>query len=231
MTKSDFLTHQLKFDRVHSAIDAKQAEIEKLLKLNDIELGNFHLLMIAFKESDELELYAKPKEAEQFRKIQSYPICRRSGLPGPKRKEGDEQVPEGFYYIDRFNPKSKFHLSLGLNFPNESDQKKGDTSNLGGDIFIHGSCQTTGCIPVTDSKIEEIYLYAIHARDNGQEKIPVYIFPFKMTDANMERYRVKYRLEPELIAFWENLKVGYDQFCIEKKVLNISFSGNGDYKY
>lgn len=228
---TDFLTYQLQFERVRGAIDAKQVEIEKIVRKNDLELGNFHLLMMAFKESDELELYAKPKEAGQYRKIQSYAICGRSGLPGPKQKEGDGQVPEGFYYVDRFNPKSKFHLSLGLNYPNESDRNKGNASNLGGDIFIHGSCQTTGCIPVTDSKIEEIYLYAIHARNNGQGKILVYIFPFKMTDAKMKKYRMKYQDKPALIAFWENLKVGYDRFSIDKKAIDISFSGNGDYEY
>lgn len=231
ISTTDFLSQQSLFERVHRAIDAKQAGIEKILEVRDLKIGNFYLLIVAFKERGELLLYAKAKEATQYQVIQTYAICGRSGVPGPKRKEADGQVPEGFYHIDRFNPKSKFHLSLGLNYPNESDRKKGDPANPGGDIFIHGSCQTTGCIPLTDAKMEEIYLYAIHARNNGQEKISVYIFPFRMTDMEMDKYRLKVQSNPEIISFWDNLKMGYDTFSNGKKALDFSFAGNGDYLF
>lgn len=227
----DFLTHQRQFERVLEAIDAKQAGIEKKLKENDLDLTRFHILFVAYKQTDELIVYAKSSEMTRYRMLESYPICGRSGEPGPKRKEGDGQVPEGFYHIDRFNPKSKFHLSLGINYPNESDRKKSNASNPGGDIFIHGSCASTGCIPVTDDKIKEIYLYAIHARNNGQEEIPVYIFPFRMTDAEMENQKLNEGSDPELFAFWSNLKVGHDLFAAQSKALNISFTETGEYQF
>ncbi|WGU69538.1 L,D-transpeptidase family protein [Capnocytophaga canimorsus] len=147
-----------------------------------------------------------PKKEHTYRKIISYPICSRSGKLGPKRKQGDGQVPEGFYHIDRFNPSSNFYLSLGLNYPNLSDKRKSKVHDLGGDIFIHGACVTVGCLPMTDNYIKEIYLLATYARNNGQNKIPVYLFPFKMTDKNMQIYKGKYKYNEELISFWNNLK-------------------------
>jgi murein L,D-transpeptidase YafK len=229
--QADFLTEQKGFERVRTSIKEKQKSLENNLKENKLELDNFNLLIVAYKDDDKLELYAKQKQEISYRKILSYNVCLRSGKLGPKRKQGDYQVPEGFYHIDRFNPTSNFYLSLGLNYPNKSDRKKSKYSNLGGDIFIHGSCVTIGCLPMTDDKIKEIYLYAIHAKNNGQARIPVYIFPFKMTDQNMKNYKEKYNDNEELIRFWTNLKVGYDMFISDKKPLNISFADNGDYAY
>lgn len=141
--------------------------------------------------------------------------------------EGDLQVPEGFYYIDRFNPASSYYLSLGINYPNESDKKKSDKPRLGGDIFIHGSTVTIGCMPMTDDKIKEIYLYAVYAKDNGQNKIPVYIFPFRMNDANFNHYKEQY--SKTLINFWNNLKEGHDLFQNTKKELKIKVDSEGNY--
>jgi murein L,D-transpeptidase YafK len=81
-------------------------------------------MLLAYKEEQELELYAKNKAEVTFKKIARYSICQKSGQLGPKRKQGEDQVPEGFYHIDRFNPASFYHLSLGINYPNAADQKK-----------------------------------------------------------------------------------------------------------
>jgi murein L,D-transpeptidase YafK len=61
---------------------------------------------------------------------------------------------------------------------------------------------------MTDNFIKEIYLLAVYARNNGQSKIPVYVFPFKMTDQNMIAYKTKYKDNKELLSFWSNLKIG-----------------------
>src|SRR5690606_11025729 len=103
------------------------------------------------------------KNGEKFTLVKTYPVCSSSGLPGPKRKKGDRQTPEGFYHIDRFNPQSAFHLSLGINYPNSSDKILGH-SDPGGDIFIHGSCVTIGCVPLTDDLIKEVYVLAVEAK-------------------------------------------------------------------
>ncbi|MEZ4932004.1 MAG: hypothetical protein R2788_07790 [Saprospiraceae bacterium] len=82
---------------------------------------NLEIFIRAFKQEEIVELWAKNKTDDFFVEIKKYTFCKSSGKLGPKRKEGDGQIPEGFYHIDRFNPNSKFYLSLGLNYPNGSD--------------------------------------------------------------------------------------------------------------
>jgi hypothetical protein len=78
--------------------------------------------------------------------VKTYPICATSGRLGPKRVFGDEQVPEGFYELDWFNPQSNFYLGLHVSDPNESDRILGSRKNPGGDIFLHRNCVTIGCL-------------------------------------------------------------------------------------
>lgn len=229
--QTDFLTEQKKYERVRTALRDKQNYLDKKLREHKLTSDNLNLLFVVYKDISQLDIYAKNKQEIQYKKILSYPVCSRSGELGPKRKQGDEQVPEGFYYIDRFNPKSNFYLSLGLNYPNLSDRKKSRAANLGGDIFIHGSCVTVGCMPMTDNFIKEIYLLAVFAKNNGQNKIPVYIFPFQMTDQNHINYKHRYKDNKELILFWNNLKTGHDKFIRDLKELTINVTENGDYAY
>ncbi len=229
--QTDFLSDQKRYERVKTALKEKQDFLDQKLKDNKLSFDNLNLIFIAYKDNDLLDIYAKTKHECSYKNILSYQVCSRSGQLGPKRKQGDGQVPEGFYHIDRFNPTSSFYLSLGLNYPNLADKRKSKGSNLGGDIFIHGSCVTIGCLPMTDNFIKEIYLLAVYARNNGQNKIPIYVFPFKMTEQNMTTYKAKNKNNKELISFWDNLKIGYDKFVKNSKELNIKVTENGDYTY
>ncbi len=87
---------------------------------------------------------------------------------GHKQREGDRRTPEGDYIIDRRNPNSAFHLSIGIDYPNEADRARAEANGWrpGGDIFIHGQGPrfqrargdwTDGCIAVTDRQMEDIY--------------------------------------------------------------------------
>lgn len=90
---------------------------------------------------------------------------------GHKQFEGDGKTPEGLYFVDRFNPRSQFHLSVGVSYPNERDTAFAEQLGLspGGDIFIHGRGAegnakapkqrdwTAGCIAVKDEEIEDVY--------------------------------------------------------------------------
>ena len=87
---------------------------------------------------------------------------------GHKRFEGDGRTPEGRYVIDRRNPNSAYHLSLGISYPNQADIAYARDHGLspGGDIFIHGEATafgflepdwTAGCISVKNREIEDIY--------------------------------------------------------------------------
>ena len=228
---TDFLSDQKRYERVRKALKEKETTLNKKLSDKDLSLNNLNLIFIAYKDNDLLDVYAKSREGITYKKILSYPICSRSGQLGPKREHGDGQVPEGFYHIDRFNPTSSFYLSLGLNYPNLADKRKSKGNDLGGDIFIHGSCVTIGCLPMTDNFIKEIYVLAVYARNSKQNKIPFYVFPFKMTDQNFVTYKAKFKDNKELISFWGNLKIGYDKFVNDSIALNIKVTENGDYQY
>jgi murein L,D-transpeptidase YafK len=231
LSQTGFLTQQKTYGRVKTAFTEKEKTVSDNLQQNGLTPDSVHILIVAFKSEKKLEIHAGKKTESVYRRIAAYAVCSSSGELGPKRQEGDGQVPEGFYHIDRFNPASSFYLSLGINYPNQADRKKSQAQRLGGDIFIHGSCATIGCLPMTDDFIKEIYLYAVYAKNNGQRNIPVYIFPFRMTDANFNKYKQQYSAHPDLIAFWTNLKTGYDKFEQEKKALNVSVNKNGDYVF
>ncbi len=226
---ADFISEQAKYQRVRSALDEKGELISEKLKSNHLDKNKLNILFVAFKNEAILDIYSKNNTESKYKILSSYEICSRSGNLGPKRKSGDNQVPEGFYFIDRFNPTSDYYLSLGINYPNTSDKIKSRATNLGGDIFIHGDCVTIGCLPMTDDKIKEIYLLAVYAKNGGQNKIPVYSYPFKMTDSNFENFKINYKNETALIKFWTNLKVGYDKFYSDKKELLVKVDATGSY--
>jgi murein L,D-transpeptidase YafK len=224
-----FLTKQQKFARVRVAIKEKQETLTAQLKAKKINLSDLAITLVAYKDDDLLEVYGRPKNQKKLILIKSYPICARSGILGPKRKEGDGQVPEGFYYINVFNPSSNYYLSLGINYPNSADRLKSSYKSLGGNIFIHGSCVTIGCLPMTDDLIKEIYVLAVHAKNNGQSKIPVYIFPYKMENSKHKEHTKS--ASPQLTQFWNNLKQGYDLFHSKQQELNYSVNSSGDYQF
>jgi murein L,D-transpeptidase YafK len=229
--QSGFLSRQREYVRVRTAISEKDQTVRNSLLGKGMVPDSMHILMVGYKAEKQLEIYAKRPAESVYQQVAVYNICALSGKLGPKRKEGDRQVPEGFYHIDRFNPASNFYLSLGIDYPNSSDRKKSGAARLGGDIFIHGSCVTIGCLPMTDDKIKEIYLYALYARNGGQKNIPVYIFPFRMTDANFEKYKNLYSHDPVVIDFWENLKEGYDAFTSDRKALKVKTDAKGNYLF
>jgi murein L,D-transpeptidase YafK len=158
-----------------------------------------------FKKEKILELWVK--QADRFILFKHYEICTfgPNGL-GPKIREGDKSAPEGFYLVTRssMNPNSNFYLSFNIGYPNEYDKAYGWT---GGAIMVHGRCQSWGCYALSDEDIEEVYALVDAGLRSGQPAIPIHIFPFRMTDEHMRRYR-GHKWE----WFWKNLKMGYDLF-------------------
>jgi murein L,D-transpeptidase YafK len=102
------------------------------------------------------------------RVLKSYNVHLGFSPRGHKSIEGDGRTPEGQYIINRRNPNSEFHLSIGISYPNVDDIARARAlgKSPGGDIFIHGRPKkyrdgkrdwTAGCIAVTDRQMEEIY--------------------------------------------------------------------------
>ena len=154
-----FSTLQRRNTRVRDAYNEKESLLRENLRKSNLSFSNLNILFIAYKEQSDLELWVKGRTEKNYRLLTTYKICSSSGELGPKRMEGDLQVPEGFYYINNFNPNSNFHLSLGINYPNQSDLILSSHKNPGSAIYIHGSCVTIGCLPMTTDKIKEIYFY------------------------------------------------------------------------
>jgi hypothetical protein len=224
-----FKVQQMTYDRVKVAYRKKLAIIKGLLKQQGINTLDIELFIRAMKQERVVEVFARQKGMKPFKLVRTYKFCESSGALGPKRKDGDKQIPEGFYHINRFNPVSKFHLSLGLNYPNRSDKILGDTTGLGGDIFLHGDCVTVGCIPITDNNIRELYVFAVEAKARGQKKIPVNIFPARLDNATFDKLKEEYKEEEALVEFWSSLKKGYEYFENTKELPTIIFAKNGKY--
>lgn len=179
-----------------------------------------------FKHEAELEVWARAA-AEPFRLVANYAFTANSGGPGPKRREGDRQIPEGFYVISVFNPLSKYHLSLGLNYPNASDRVFSDAQKPGGEIYLHGNAVSIGCVAVGDAAIEEVYVLALDAKARGQAAIPVHIFPARMDGPEWETFASQH---PQWREFWENLQPGYERFERTKRIPQIRVDARGRYR-
>jgi len=226
---SDFRTEQKRYPRVRTAYAEKEQEIKRWLAEKQIESFAVDIFIRVFKKEAVLEVWVKKKDDSRFLHLIDYAICDSSGTLGPKRKEGDLQVPEGCYHIDRFNPASRFYLSLGINYPNRSDRIRGDEADPGSDVFIHGSCVTIGCVPITDDKIKELYVLAVEAKNSGQDKIPVHIFPVRMDDENFDEIKEEFSEEQKMLNFWEDLKPIYDHFEARKILPDVSINSRGLY--
>ena len=122
--------------------------------------------ILVFKRERSLELWGA-NQAGPFYRLARFPVLAASGVLGPKRKEGDLQVPEGFYRISHLNPQSRFHLSLKVNYPNRDDvaNSKVARSEIGSDIFIHGNRVSIGCVAIGDPAIEKLFCLTAMARE------------------------------------------------------------------
>lgn len=168
------------------------------------------VLIRTYKKESELEIW-KMKSDGRYALLKTYPMCRWSGQLGPKVREGDRQVPEGFYSITpaQMNPNSHYYLSFNVGFPNAYDRAQGHS---GGSIMVHGICSSAGCFSMTDPQIGEIYAIVREGFAGGQRAVQMQSYPFRMTAENF----AKYRLDPN-IGFWQQLKEGSDNFEVTRQ--------------
>ncbi|MCC6747590.1 MAG: hypothetical protein IT371_08035 [Deltaproteobacteria bacterium] len=183
----------------------------------------------AFKHEGELELWAGGA-GEPLQLVKRYAICARSGRLGPKAAEGDGQVPEGFYRITAYNPRSRFHRSLGIDYPNRADRLRSTARRLGGEIYIHGKCVTIGCLPIEDGPAEELFDIAVQHRRQAQGGIAVHIFPRRMDREGMTALAREAGRDARLLAFWESLAPAYRQFEAQRRVPRVSIEADGRYQ-
>ena len=185
-----------------------------------------------FKEESELEIW-KARAGGRFVHVKTYPICTWSGTLGPKITQGDHMAPEGFYGIgyEGMKPESNYHLAMNIGYPNALDRALGRS---GAFIMVHGDCKSVGCFAMTNDKIEEIYAFVREALDSGQERVPVHVFPFRMTAANLTRHA-----NHAAAASWGPLMEAYNDFwksqlpprialCSKRYVVNPVWTSAGE---
>ena len=223
-----FKTSQLKNIRVKDAYDSKWPKLKGELKALKINETSYDIYLRAFKQEKKVEVWLKNHEDTTFSLFKTYDICTSSGELGPKRKEGDGQVPEGFYTIDLFNPISNYYLSMRVSYPNTSDAILKTSKNAGGAIMIHGNCVTIGCIPMTDDKIKELYILCLEAK-NRNKVIKVDIFPAKLTTENLKLLGANYSIDK--ITFWNSLKPAYDYFEKNHQTRKVFVNAKGSYYF
>ena len=230
VVSTSFLEYQKTLPRPAEALARKEDTLQKQFAAKKLVWPAKYIYIRSFKYDSQMEVWVKNDVKDPFQLFKTYRICALAGTLGPKRMAGDFQVPEGFYYINEFNPKSNYYLSLGLNYPNVSDRILSDSLQPGGDIYIHGSCVTVGCIPITDGQIDELYILAAHAKDAGQDFIPVHIFPIRYNVKRSSDYLNKLtKDDPSLKQFALRLEDAFDYFEKYRQLPVVMTNEKGDY--
>lgn len=209
--------------RVKRARKHRLDVVRKLLSDAGVSYPPRQLLLRAFKREKELEVWASSERSGPLVLVATYEICLMSGKLGPKRQEGDMQVPEGFYHLDYYNKNSQFHLSFRVNYPNASDQILGVKEDLGGAIMFHGSCASIGCLSMGDERIEELWVLTRSMADRDR-RVHSHILPSR----DMARL-ISATEDEKLKAFWSNLKEGDDLFRETQLIPRFEVNGEGRY--
>ena len=181
------------------------AKLDERLAEKGLARGNRVFVRI-FKEESELELWLFDETSQAFVLFATYPICHWTGTLGPKIKEGDRQSPEGFYTVrwQQTRLVGRWRRAFNLGFPNAHDQLNGRTGSF---LLVHGGCSSVGCYAMTEQVQDEIFSLVAESLTKTRDRFHVHVFPFRMTDANMERHKHHVWMD-----FWRDLKAGYDTF-------------------
>ncbi|MGZ8558983.1 MAG: energy transducer TonB [Chitinophagaceae bacterium] len=230
VTHSTFIDYQKTFQRPDESFKRKEDTLQKQFEAKNLIWPAKYIYIRSFKYDSQLEVWVKDEIQQPFKLFKTYKVCALAGTLGPKRLEGDYQVPEGFYYINEFNPRSEYYLSLGINYPNVSDRILSDSLRPGSAIYIHGSCVTVGCIPIMDQQIDELYILAAHAKSQGQDYIPVHIFPIRFNVTRSIKYLDNLtREDAYLKKFAVSLEGAFDYFERYKQLPVILINDAGEY--
>jgi len=210
--------------RAAAASERVRPGLEAALYQKGLRFGD-PVFLRAFKKERVLEVFVQSRDDGRFQLFRSYKIAGLSGKLGPKLREGDKQVPEGFYFVpaSAMNPESQFHLSFNIGYPNSFDRQHGRDGSF---IMIHGGRASIGCLAMTDPGIEEIYILCDAAHRAGQRFFRVHIFPFRMTDQNLSAHK-----DHPWHDFWLNLREGHDGFEKHGMPPDVSVSAEGKYLF
>ncbi len=203
----------------------RQKTVEHLFERAGLRFPPAQLLLRGFKREKHLEVWTASRRDGPLVHVTTFEFCYASGKLGPKRREGDQQVPEGFYRLNYYNPLSRFHLSMQVSYPNLSDRILGDRLHPGGEIMIHGDCVSIGCISLSDERIEELWVMTDSLRKTGG-RVYVHLLPTRdmagLIDATEDASRR---------TFWRNLEEGFIAFERTKKIPKVRIDRKGRYSF
>ncbi len=212
-----YKTGSFKRETVQSILDKYDSRVrskfEPLCRSKGVKWPPARIYILAFKRERIIETWVAD-EGGPYSLLVSYPLTAFSGGLGPKRREGDGQIPEGMYQLTGLNPNSFFHLSIKVGYPNQEDveNSKIRRADMGGDIFIHGADATVGCLPIGNSNIEELFCLTAHAKVSNRKaliapvdfrKIPGFVLKNESSRVN-NLYR---KMEEKLKEFDENKRM------------------------
>jgi murein L,D-transpeptidase YafK len=201
-------------DRLKQYGDAARARLKPFFDKAQREYPPGQLVLVGLKEEKQLQVYAAASNGA-FHLVHTYRILAASGGPGPKLKEGDRQVPEGVYPIESLNPNSRFHLSLRVGYPNTFDReqaKREGRTGLGGDIMIHGSAVSIGCLAMGDEAAEDLFVLAA---DTGLRNAAVILSPVDFRQGKTVPPGVK--LPPWTEKLYADIKTRLKDLPLEKE--------------
>lgn len=205
----DSMSGRARHDR---AFREKDSVVKMLFEEAGVSFPPRQLMLRGFKAERHLEVWAASGRSGPLTHVATYEVCYASGDAGPKRRQGDGQVPEGFYHLDYYNRHSNFHLSFRVNYPNASDRVLGYRPNLGSAIMIHGDCVSIGCLAMSDERIQELWVMT-KSMDELKRRVYVHLFPTRDLAGMIEQETGSKHLE-----FWKNIKEGMDLFEATKKL-------------
>ncbi len=207
--------------REAAAFANKEVEVKALFAEAGVDFPPKKVLFRVFKKEKDLEVWATDDREQPMRPIATYRICSASGHKGPKTRSGDGQVPEGFYEIDFFKPRSDYYLALHINYPNRRDRSQHSTGSA---IMIHGNCVSIGCLAMSDDRIQELWVIG---RSLKKGRVQVHLFPERKMQALVDGTK-----DIKLKEFWQSLATGKRRFDADRRLpKKIQFDDQGRYLF
>lgn len=210
--------------RSRRAHEARLPVVQELYSKAGVPFPPAQMAFVAYKAEKQLEVWASAEKGGAATKIATYGICAASGTLGPKRYEGDRQVPEGFYVIQYGWAESNYHLEMKVSYPSMVDKVLGPKNRpLGGEIMIHGACASIGCMAMGDERAEELW---VMMKAMGDAQVKVHVYPSRDMDSLLA--------DPQWAAhhsFWRNLKEGRDLFERERRIPAVKADWRGVYMF
>jgi murein L,D-transpeptidase YafK len=209
--------------RVALARSDKLATVQALFAERGVTFPPAELLLRGYKHERELEVWASSEPGAPLSHVTTFGVCAASGLLGPKRREGDRQVPEGYYTIEFLHAASDYYLALKVSYPNASDRLLGHPTQPGSDIMIHGRCASIGCLALGDERIQELWVMSEALR---VRPIHVHFLP--------ARDRALLHDDPAFAdqqSFWENLYQGQELFERTRRPPVVTVERDGRYAF